>query len=136
MWVTSIEIRKVEKLLYSSPLEWLKEVHGDRNATYKNLGTWAGHVMLLYCVCTGDEHIFFDSGTFYFINCFFDIFLKIKGEGLNDKKICLLASLYIRKFKKNRHFFWVYYIQRKKRREGRKVLLSKIGRNFLPQTQA
>ena len=26
---------------------WLKEVHGDRNATYKNLGTWAGLVMQL-----------------------------------------------------------------------------------------
>ena len=76
------------------------EVHGDRNATSKNLGTWAGPIMLLYCVCTGDKLIFFVSGTFYYINFFIYFYLKIKGEGLNDKKVYVLASLYIRKFKK------------------------------------
>ena len=30
------------------------------------------------------------------------------------KKVYLLASLYIRKFKKNRDLFWVYYVQREK----------------------
>ena len=35
-------------------------------------------------------------------------------------KIYLLVSLYIRKFKKNCHLFWVHYIQRKTRREERK----------------
>ena len=69
-------------------------MHGDPNATYKNLGNWAGHLMLLYCVCTGDEHIFFVSGTFYYIK-FFKYFLKIKGEGLNDLKKVLFVGIFI-----------------------------------------
>ena len=42
------------------------------------------------------------------------------------KKVYLLASLYIRKFKKNRDLFFGLLHTEKKRREGRKVLLSKI----------
>ena len=40
-------IRRKKILQILSILGGLKEVHGDRNATYKNLGTWAGPVMLL-----------------------------------------------------------------------------------------
>ena len=43
------------------------------------------------------------------------------------KNVHLLASLYIRKFKKNRHLFWGLLHTEKKRIVGRKVLLSKIG---------
>ena len=59
---------------------WLKEVHGDRKATYKNLGTWAGGVMLLYCVCTGEKtHIF--RFWHFLLNKNFVIFSwKLKGR--------------------------------------------------------
>ena len=91
-------------------------MHGNRNATFKNLGTWAGFIMLLsemYWEWTSIfhfQHFLLNKTIFY-------IYLKIEGEGLNAKKVYLLASVYIRKFNKNCHLFWGYYI---KRREGRK----------------
>ena len=67
--------------------------------------------MLLYCVWSGFKLIFFVSGTFYLI-IFLKIFYgKLKGIVQMIKKSIKSPSLYIRKFKKNRHLFLVYYIQ-------------------------
>ena len=94
---------------------WLKEVHGDGNATYKNLGTWAGPVMLLSDAYWGWTHIF-RFWHFLLNNIFWNIFLKIKGDCLNDKKVYLLAFLYIRKFKKNQSFLGSQDTDKKKKR--------------------
>ena len=80
------------KILFS----WLKEVHGDRNATFKFLGTWAGRWMLLSEMYRGWAR-FFASDIFYRIKIFLYIFL-IEGEGLNSKKF-FYCHLYIRKIK-------------------------------------